>query len=102
MQWCNVAIGNLLGIKPIIYAILRATSCDNNSAAIGNLFLKDFFEDGVLGCTIAIVNVFSTPDYTSVLDFITNFLLPQVLGKQRHTTAPQFLLMFIFIFYVIQ
>lgn len=78
--FCKIGLSNVLSLSPIIYAVIRATGCDNNSGEIAGLFFNDFFDDGLLGCTVAIINIFRTPDLTSTTQFILEVLLPVVLG----------------------
>lgn len=80
-EFCKVGLGNLISFKPFIYAIIRSTGCDNNSAEITDLIIEDLINDGIFGCSLSIVNIFVDPDFASISDFILNFILPEVLGE---------------------
>lgn len=77
-NFCKVGFANLITFKPSLYAIIRATGCDNDSGDIFNDWAFDTFEDGFLGCTIAAVNIFIDPDFLTVEEFIVDFILAQI------------------------
>lgn len=44
---CRIGLGNLLSFKPVTYAIVRATGCDDSSQEIFDLFIEDLLNDGM-------------------------------------------------------
>ncbi len=75
-RFCKVGIANVALFKPTIYAILRSTSCDTDM--VFETWITDTLEDGLLGCTIEVVNVFVDPDFLTVEDFIIDFILANI------------------------
>ena len=76
--FCRVGLANTLTFKPSLYAALRLTDCDTDG--IGALWQADTFEDGLVGCTVALANVFAEPDFTDAVQFF-KFLIV-ALGQE--------------------